>query len=83
MWFIEVLSVIDYTLSDTDNPIITAIDDEILLTLQQMHEGAFIDQTELCGIFGEQTVKALSMTGSFLPVSVDAESMLSRTNAFL
>lgn len=71
-----------FILSDTDNPIITAIDDEKLLTLQQMHERAFIDQTELCGIFGEQTVKALSMTGSFLPASVDTESMLSRTNAF-
>lgn len=71
-----------FILSDADNPIISAIDDEKLLTLQQMHEGVFIDQTELCRIFGEQTVKALLMTGSFLPVSVDTESMFSRTNAF-
>lgn len=71
-----------FILSDTNNPIISEIDDEKLLTLRQMHEGDFIDQADLCRIFGEQTVKDLSMTGSFLPVSVDTESMFSRTNAF-
>lgn len=71
-----------FILSDTTNPIVTGIDDEKFLTLRQMHEGAFVEQTELCRLFGEQTVKDLSMTGSFLPVSVDTESMFSRTNAF-
>ena len=71
-----------FILSDANNPIVSGIDDEKLLTLQQMHEGAFVDQTDLCRLFGEQTVKDLSMTGSFLPVSVDTESMFSRTNAF-
>lgn len=71
-----------FILSDANNPIISDIDDEKLLVLQQLHEGAFLDQTELCKIFGEQTVKELSTTGSFLPVSVDTESMFSRTNAF-
>lgn len=71
-----------FILSDANNPIVSGIDDEKLLTLQQMHEGVFVDQTDLCRLFGEQTVKDLSMTGSFLPVSVDTESMFSRTNAF-
>lgn len=71
-----------FILSDANNPIVSGIDEEKLLSLRQMHEGAFVDQTELCRLFGEQTVKDLSMTGSFLPVSVDTESMFSRTNAF-
>lgn len=71
-----------FILSDANNPIISEIEDEKLLTLQQLHEGAFLDQTALCKIFGEQTVKDLLMTGAFLPVSVDTESMFSRTDAF-
>lgn len=71
-----------FILSDANNPIVSEIDDEKLHVLQQLHEGAFLDQSDLCNIFSEQTVKDLLTTGSFLPVSVDTESMFSRTNAF-
>lgn len=71
-----------FILSDANNPIVSEIDDEKLHVLQQLHEGAFLDQSDLCNIFSEQTVKDLLTTGLFLPVSVDTESMFSRTNAF-
>ena len=71
-----------FILSDANNPIISEINDEKLLALEQLHGGAFLEQNELFKIFGEQTAKDLLMTGSFLPALVDTESMLSRTDAF-
>lgn len=71
-----------FILSDADIPIIVEYTDEIFQTLQQMNDGAFIEQQDLAMAFGEKALLDLSASGCFLPISVDTDSMFSRTDAF-
>lgn len=71
-----------FILADIEHPIKLSPNDEQLKTLNNLYNNSFFEYDELCKIFNHDVVDALIKTGCFVPVSIDAQSMFSRTDAF-
>lgn len=79
---LKINDTFSFVLSDQNNPVTLKPKDEQLNVLERLYNKEFIEYEYLCGIFQKEVIDSLVSSGCLVPVSIDTQSIYSRTNAF-